>query len=280
MLAHLPNALERYPGGKRWLPALYSHKLPSPSPRGRFYEPCAGMGAVSFHYLRRGHRVVIGDVNPSVAGLYANLQGEHEHVIDLLHGLALAHQGAGARAEEVYYLAREAMNATPPASPLASALFLYNRRTCFNGLQRENADGENNVPFGFPSPRRDLVQREKLGAVARALQRAIIRRGDFAETTEDAKRGDVTYFDPPYVGEDDFVSYSAGGFTKDDRKRLGVLLRDLDRRGVRWLLSDKDADDARAVYGLWNVCEVSVRRSGSASPKGRGAACEILVCNF
>lgn len=238
------------------------------------------MAAVSFHYLREGHRVVIGDVNPRIVGVYRNLRERPAHVIELLTGFAMAHHAAGERAEQVYFYLRDVMNGADPASPLASAAFLYNRRTCFNGLQRENADGENNVPYGHPSPRKDLVQEAVVLAVARALQRAEIREGDFLVTTADARRGDIVYFDPPYVGEDGFVGYSVGGFSKEDRKRLGMVLRDLDQRGVRWLLSDKDADHARAVYGLWNVVEVSVRRSGAASPKGRGHAQEILVRNF
>ena len=238
------------------------------------------MAAVSFHYLREGHRVVIADVNPRIVGVYRNLRERPAHVIELLTGFAMAHAASGEKAEQVYYYLRDVMNGADPASPLASAAFLYSRRTCFNGLQRENADGENNVPYGHPSPGKDLVQERTLLAVARALQRAEVREGDFSVTTADARRGDVTYFDLPYVGEGDFVSYSAGGFTLADRKRCGAVLRDLDQRGVRWVLSDKDADAARAVYGLWNVVEVSVRRSGAATAKGRGSAREILVRNF
>ncbi len=84
----------------------------------------------------------------------------------------------------------------------------------------------------------------------------------------------------PYVAPGAFVSYGKGGFTLADRLRFGAWLRDLDRRGVRWTVTDTRSDHALSTFGLWSVDEVSVRRSVSATTKGRGKASEILVRNW
>lgn len=280
-----PETLGRWLGNKHWLPKLHAKRLPLPRPRGRFFDPCVGAGAVAIHYAKQGARVTIGDTNPRLIGVYRNITRNPEPVLRELARIAAEHR-ASPDPRAHYFAQRERFNATDPASAESAAGFLFVMNAGFNGVVRFNASGGCNTPYGEPAPGKDIVRAEEVRYLGKLLARAEVVLGDFSVTTEPAKRGDVVYFDPPYVAPAKdgktvgFVGYSAGGFTLADRKRLGVLLRDLDRRGVRWVLSDVSADHALAVYGLWNVTEVEVTRSVAAKGEKRGKAIEVLVSNF
>ena len=279
----IPESLDRYLGSKRWLPKLFPTLLPPPSRGGVFFEGFVGGGAVAFHYAQTGCRLVLGDANPRLIGAYRWIQKEPERLVSILDGFSSAQNAAGDRAPEVFALIRDTMNVTDPESPLSAAGLLYVIGTGFNGIYRVNRKGICNTPWGKPKPGKDLSRRLELLGMQRLLQRATFRCGDFEETVTPARRGDFVFFDPPYVGDagsGDFVGYAAGGWTEADRKRLGLVLRDLDRRGVRFLLSDKDGASPRSVYGLFRVIEAEVSRSVSAKPSGRGKVKELLVANF
>lgn len=287
-----PDSLGRWPGSKRWLPALHANLLPRPSQRGRFYDPCVGAGAMFIHYAKLGYRVVIGDTNDRLIGVYQHLITDPAAVAAELQRIAAEH-AASPDPKSYYFAQRNRFNKTAPADLASAAGFLFVMNAGFNGVTRFNAVGGCNTPYGEPDAGKDLVRAAELLALGKLMKkaRAVTRVADFEETTAPAGKGDIVYFDPPYVdppkkGTDGktrgagFVGYSAKGFTLADRKRLGVLLRDLDRRGVRWVLSDLSASHALAVYGLWNVIEVDVRRSVACKGEARGNAREVIVRNF
>ena len=298
MPAHVdavPESLGRWPGSKRWLPALHAARLPHPRKRGRFFEPCVGAGAVSIHYARQGHRVVLGDANPRLVGVWRHLLSDPSALVAALAIIAAEHDASSDK--KAFYLAHRARwNATDPASLESAAGFLFTMNAGFNGVMRFNQRGRCNTPYGEPDYGKDLVRAGEIVALGSLLKRARAEAvlGDFEVTTAPARRGDVVYFDPPFVrpaakkgaprqkgtAGAGFVGYSPKGFTLADRKRLGQLLRDLDQRGVLWVLSDVSADHALAVYGLWSVTEVNVRRSVAAKGDARGRACEVIVTNF
>lgn len=292
MSTEAPDALDRWQGGKRWLPALYAAHLPIPARGKPFYEPFVGAAAVSIHMLKRGHRVVMGDANPRLIGAYHHLRENAGKVVAILAAHAeaqracLTHETAKAHFVSV----RDTMNASEPGSLESAAAFLFMLRAGFNGIYRVNQRGGCNTPWGDPwalvdgvhTRSNDLVRADAFRALGKLLRRAEMRVGDFAETTSDAGRGAAIYLDSPYLGEKAkpaFVGYAEGGFTSADRKRLAMLLCDWDRRGVRWLLSDAATAGAGGAYGLWHVSEVEVRRSSSCKAQGRGKVLEILVTN-
>ncbi len=251
------------------------------------FDPFVGAGSVSIHYARAGCRVVMGDTNERLIGVYQHLLTDPLPVIEALRLLDLRHATAeDPRAS--YFAARAVFNASAPTSVESAAGFLWTMNAGFNGVVRFNQGGACNTPYGEPEPGKAPGRAHELVALGGLLRarRARLVVGDFEVTCADAKKGDVVYFDPPYVAPaalgkgPGFVGYSPGGFTLADRKRLGLFLRELDQRGALWVLSDLSADHALEVYGLWNVAEVSVRRSVAPKGKDRGRAREVIVTNF
>lgn len=282
-----PVALSRWQGGKRWLVETYPHLIPLPtSSRGRFFDACTGSAVLAIHALRQGRRVVMGDTNPRLISVYAHLQSDARAVVNSLAAFAEEHEAAthdGRTGSAVFYELRDRLNRSEPFSLESAALFLFIMNAGFNGLYRVNRRGICNTTYGDPKRGKDLVREDEMRALGKLLRRATPLCLDFAELCEEAKRGDTAFFDPPYVadkGRPGFVSYSEKGFRRADQQRLGQVLRDLDQRGVRWLLTDAATECAGSAHGLWNVRVVDVRRSGSARSKGRGTARELLVSNW
>lgn len=228
----------------------------------------------------------MADTNPRLIGCYRAIRDQPGPLVEALRDLEiryrLAEQVGADEAKARFGHIRDEMNAENAATLESAAGFLFVVRAGFNGVYRVNQQGVCNTPTGEPAPGKDLVREDELLELHKLLRRATLHTGDFEGTCDGARRGDVVYFDPPYVadkGRPSFVSYAAGGFRRADQKRLAVVLRDLDTRGVRWLLSDAATENAASVYGLWNVTEVDVLRSCSGKAKGRGTARELLVSN-
>ena len=269
-------ALSRYLGSKTWLVRSYPHLIPEPSRGRRAYDCTAGACSIPLHWLARGHRVVIGDANPRLIGTLRNLQTRPDAVIAELTALAAVHaqQGKG-----WFVAVRYNLNAADPASVESSARFLFVLRAGFNGLWRENGKGECNTPYGDPKPGKDLVRADELRTIAALLKRAEIRLGDFEATSADIGAGCALLADPPYVDRSAFVGYSRRGFTLKDRLRLTAWLRALDKRGVRWTLTDVATPESMAAHGLWSVDILTVRRSVAANGT-RESAKELVVRNW
>lgn len=278
-----PKRLVRWVGGKGgdWL-AKHAHLLPLPRRGGRAFDVFAGGCSVSLWYLAQGYRVVMGDTNPRLIGCLRNLRERPDAVIGQLSAEASAYQDAADRRAD-FYLRREHLNRLPAVTLAASALFLFILRAGFNGLWRENAAGECNTTWGDPSPSKDIVRADELRAIAELLQNADIRHGDFEVTGADISKADAAFCDAPYVPDvkgKAFTGYSKGGFNLNDRARLAMWLRSLDKRGIRWTATDARTDHALATYGLCAVDEVDVRRSVAAKGSARSNARELVVRNW
>ena len=101
---------------------------------------------------------------------------------------------------------------------------------------------------------------------------------DFSWVLMVAQPGDLVYFDPPYLSEKGFVSYSAGGFSLGDHLRLREVALELVDRGVAVRISNASSVEARELYTGFSVVDMSARRPINCQGSGRGEAAEILVC--
>lgn len=204
----LPPPL-KWAGGKRWLVRHLLEYWDGHEDR-RLVEPFAGGLAVTLGLLPA--RALLNDANPHLIAFYRWLQ----------RGLDVRSAGitfANDRAVYAHNRTRfnELIREGSADSAEAAALFYYLNRTGYNGLCRFNARGYFNVPFGrYKQP----PYREDFEPYRRVLSNYEFTHGDFESMH--VRRGDFLYADPPYDVE--FTSYSAGGFTWEDQKRLAQWL--------------------------------------------------------
>jgi len=236
----------------------------------RYHEPFVGGGAMFFAVAPR--RAVLSDANGELIHCWRQVRDDVHAVLDAL-------------SEHVYDRARfEAVRALDPVRlPAAerAARFIYLNKTCFNGLWRVNRAGRFNVPFGrYKNP--TFLDPGLLLRASRALRDVQIHRAPFEIALQRAAPGDFVYLDPPYdpVSQTaSFTSYTRDAFTWADQERLAAECASLDRRGVRFLLSNSATPRIRALYRAFEQRLVRAPRHISCKGGGRGHVDELLVFN-
>lgn len=235
----------------------------------RYFEPMVGSG-VLFLSLRP-KQAVLADENPELITCY---QIVRDQVESLIHALS-QHRNTS---DHYHRLRAQVPSTLDPVERAARFIFL--NKTCYNGLYRVNRDGHFNVPYGRDA-RANFLDSDTLRRVSAQLQGVQLRCGDFAEACQDAARGDLLYFDPPYLGAStSSIRYSRQGFSELAHRRLAALVRDLDRRGCLVMVSNSNLPLVHKLYLGYRIDIVHLRRTVNANAAGRAGWDELLIRNF
>ena len=247
----------RWAGGKsRLLGAL----LPfAPSKFRNYHEPFLGSGAMFFALRSRAQACFLSDLNTELVNLWRVVQQEPEAFLAHIQPY-FKRQG-----EDEYYVVRDE---SPDHHLERAARFFYLNQTAWNGLWRENKLGVFNVPWGARQFRG--VERSFLSQVSLALQAVTVSESDFREAADRTQRGDFIYFDPPYLPISDtskFAGYNGKRFRKHDLEELADICKSLSKRGVHWMVSNRDNEHIREIFSHATVVPFTTRRSVAAQTK-------------
>jgi DNA adenine methylase len=261
-----PRPILKWAGGKQ---ALSARLLPSfPLHFDRYFEPFLG-GASVFLALRPA-RAVLCDRNVWLIETYRAVRD---------HAGEVARELGSLRNTREEFLRLRALDPAALDPPRRAAHLIYLNKTCFRGLFRVNRAGRFNVPYGAYDRR--YFDRANLEAFAEALRGVELRAGDFEAGLAGIAAGDFAYLDPPYHrlgGYSDFNRYTEEPFGEGDHARLAAGCRELDRRGVRWALTQSDTALVRRLFAGFRVQEIGARREINLSA-GRRDVVELLVTN-
>jgi DNA adenine methylase len=161
-----------------------------------------------------------------------------------------------------------------------AARVIYLNKTAFRGLWRVNRQGRFNTPYGEYD--RPYYNRATLLAASAALKHAEIRHASFREILLKAEPGDWVYADPPYVPDrawGDFTRYTAGRFGPSDQEGLADLLGQLDRDGVRWLLTNSNTKMIRTLYAGYKIQVIATRRDITLQAMDRESV-DLVITNY
>lgn len=190
-------------GGKSWFVGLFSN-LVAGTKYQTLVELFAGGAAISL--AREEHSAVLNDVNLGLTATYRAIQ----------RGEVIAQPMCTGKSHYQVIRERYNINKLKPFHPTLAEDFLFLNRFGFNGLYRENAIGEFNVPWNkkLEVPPRDL-----------APYQALLRNWTITTRSFDSllfAPGDLIYADPPY--DEGFSQYSRGGFGWEEQENLARLL--------------------------------------------------------
>lgn len=181
----------KWVGGKRQLLPTLLTVLPENF--GKYYEPFVGGGALFFEL--EPSEAVINDSNNELILTYEVIKKDVESLIKELKKHA---ENNG----KEYYLELRAVDRDSRIRQMTdverAARILYMLRVDFNGLYRVNSKNQFNVPYGkYKNPR--ILDVENLKNISTYLNNENIEilNGDFEVAVENAKEGDLVYFDPP-----------------------------------------------------------------------------------
>ena len=268
----------KWAGGKRQI--LNELKKYIPYDYDTYYEPFVGGGAVLFELSPKN--AVLNDYNEELINVYRCLKDENNFtkMIKELNNHETNHS------EEHYFnirnLDRDKTKFKKLADYKRAARTIYLNKACFNGLYRVNSKNEFNVPFN-KKEKVNTYDGENLGIIHSYFNFNNVKmlNCDFAEAIKNAKKGDFVYFDPPYDSETStFNSYTENGFGKEEQIRLCELFKDLDKKGVKCMLSNHNTKFFNELYEGFNIYVIEAKRNINANGKKRGKVEELIVTNF
>lgn len=257
----------RWAGGKsRLLPRILSHV---PDRINNYYEPFLGGGAVFLACAARVFgRSHLADLNENLIAAWIAMR-DHQSELRPFLDWYLANDS-----KEFYY---EVRSATPISLVEKAARFFYLNGVSWNHLWRENSrTGAMNVPWG--DRRFKGIDEATMTAIGNILAGADIVAADFREVLESATCGDFIYLDPPYLpiftrpGVEKeptakFNKYTAKTFELPDLVDLADICDGLSRRGVRWVMSNRDTEEVRELFPGAEIIRFTTHRSLAAQSR-------------
>lgn len=228
-----------------------------------YYEPFIGGGSVMYELLRqidagniRCRNIVCSDLNKDLIDIwnifknpdtrkmlyeyYCDMHRQLRERAGLKEGDKIGNKEINndyvRKAQTLFYETRERFNSLPSDHELRPYMFYWLMRTSFNGIVRYNKKGLFNSPFHVGgqmgiSPAELQTVFDSWGRLFDANDITFIN-DSYENVLSNAKEGDLVYMDPPYAKIGGL--YFAEGFSED---MFWGVLRDLNDRGVRWLLS-------------------------------------------
>lgn len=258
----------------KWLGNKYRliHHLAPLLPEGkRLVEPFTGSGAVFMNSEYPSY--LLAEQNSDLVFLYQSLQKEGLKFIQYCKQFFSEINNS----EIKFYELRDKFNAIKDKRRRA-AIFLYLNRHGYNGLCRYNQQGKFNVPFGrYDKPY--FPQKEMLHFFEKS-QKCHFIHGDFLETLNQAKIGDVIYCDPPYAPlthTANFTSYTDKQFGLKQQKLLAQLAKKLANRGIPVIISNHDTEFTRQCYQDAKIKSFEIQRFISCQGKKRTKVRELIA---
>ncbi|WP_286081173.1 DNA adenine methylase [Parablautia intestinalis] len=273
---HLVAPVVKWVGGKRQLlddlTPLFPKRITS------YCEPFLGGGAVLFKL--QPDIAYVNDINSELIQMYEVIRDNVDELIALL--------GEHSNEEEHFYRVRDWDRDKKQYEQLTevqkAARVIYLNKTCYNGLFRVNNAGEFNTPFGhYKNP--NIVNEPVLRAVSSYFGRAQVTFSsvDYAQVLADVEKETFVYLDPPYdpvSGTANFTSYAKGGFDRQEQIRLRQCCDELNRHGIKFMLSNSATDFIIDQYAAYNITIVKAKRAINSDGTKRGQVDEVVVRNY
>lgn len=267
----------KWVGGKRKLIPEIKKMLPGGLSKYTYYEPFVGGGALLFDL--QPTQAVINDSNEELINVYTVIRDHPKELIDELK----KHKNT----PEYFYEIRS-MDRKPIFNNISNieraSRIIYLNKTCYNGLYRVNNSGKFNSPFGkYKNP--NIINESVIKAVSNYLNNAQVEilNVDYEVPLRNVSKNAFVYLDPPYhpiSKSSNFTGYVRGGWGEKDQLRLRDICNNLNKKGVKFLLSNSSSDFIKEIYDEYNIHTVRASRSINSDSSKRGKVDELLIRNY
>jgi len=237
----------------------------------RYVEPFAGSACLFFAI--KPPKAILGDLNPELIATFIEVKYRIREVLAELKKLQPE--------DKQEYLRLRAIDISTMTPPARAARFIYLNRYCFNGIYRTNLAGQFNVPYSGircgSVPPDEVFQK-----CSNRLRRARFVNGDFEQVLAQAQKGDFVYMDPPFVvrARRVFRQYDPSTFTHEDIVRLRGWMERLNAKGINFVVSYAESDEADVLKKNFSHETVAVRRHIAGFARHRAITNEVLISNI
>jgi DNA adenine methylase len=260
----------KYQGGKSKELPLIKQLLPNQFTR--VVEPFCGGAAVSFGL---GYNSLMSDINRDVINLYSVVANESLYPnlqVRVNELKTLEHDDL----EKEFYAARDVINSLWESSNTYTRALSYIilRQLCFSGMERYNAKGEFNVPFGHYKRFSCNLSPDHHEYLKRNCS---FRYGSFVDLFDQIDANDFVFIDPPYLER---LGYTQGdGGLKLHEDLLGCLKA---TKG-RWMIIHSDHEFYRDSYKDFNIIEKDfayAQRFGKNKDHSGASVKHLYITNY
>lgn len=290
----------KWVGGKTQLLNNIIDKIPCSM--NNYHEIFLGGGSVlllllsleKYKKIEIKKKIYVYDINKRLINVYKHIQKNKDELFkfitkyineydlikgDIINRKAKTVDESKTSKESYYYWVRSIFNNMDKDSVECSAIFMFLNKTCFRGMYREGPNGFN-VPFGHYSKTPSIITREELDKVSDLIKDVEFIDSDFKESMKNISEGDFVYLDPPYVPETNksFVGYVNDGFDIDMHKSLFNEILKLDKKGVKFLMSNSKMELVLKNFEGYNSEDIVARRAIN-SKKPESTTTEVLIYN-
>ena len=221
---------------------------------------------------------IINDINYELITCYETIKNDDINLLKKIDQYAKNHS------KNFFYKIR---NINEEKNIDIAARFMYLNKTCFNGMYRVNSKGKFNVPFnGKKKEELKIYDKENIKNWNKFLNTNNIEifNKNFSEILDMAEDGDFVYCDPPYdyeEGTSGFDSYNKDSFGQKNQILLANKLKELDKRNVKWMLSNHNTKLINELYKDFNIIKISTNRMiNSNASKRINTGNEVVVINY
>lgn len=270
------SPIVKWAGGKTQLLDAINALIPNDF--ATYHEPFLGGGATLLS--NQPKNAIINDLNYELMTTYNVIKHDITPLIKELKDMIKQHNTNNAK--DFYMTVREQEILNLNDIEIA-ARFLYLNKTGFNGLYRVNSQGKFNVPFN----KKDMIKNSTVFSETnlRNLNKyfnennIIILNEDFNEALKKVKENDFVFIDSPY--DEAYTSYQKGGFHEKEHKELAERLIELDKKGVKWIVTNHNTKLIQSLYNQFDFYEIPVNRFiNSDAQKRSNATNEVLILNY
>ena len=290
----------KWVGGKTQLLNNIIDKIPCSM--NNYHEIFLGGGSVlllllsleKYKKIEIKNKIYVYDINKRLINVYKHIQKNKDELFkfitkyineydlikgDIINRKAKTVDESKTSKESYYYWVRSIFNNMDKDSVECSAIFMFLNKTCFRGMYREGPNGFN-VPFGHYSKTPSIITREELDKVSDLIKDVEFIDSDFKESMKNISEGDFVYLDPPYVPETNksFVGYVNDGFDIDMHKSLFNEILKLDKKGVKFLMSNSKVELVLKNFEGYNSEDIVARRAINSKKPG-STTTEVLIYN-
>lgn len=256
----------RWVGGKKQSLKIISELIPKQF--NKFVEPFVGGGYIFL--VNEPKQLIINDINKELMTTYLVIKNHLQALISSLKKHAENHG-------KDYYQELKKIKVEDLDDIKLASRFLYLNKAGFNGLYRLNRKGIFNVAFGDKVIIN--VNEKNLLNISDYLNRddCQIFNIDYQELLYLVEKNDFLFVDPPY--DEQYNGYT--GLGKFNQEELFNFLKDCDKKGVKWLLTNNNTEKIRELYKDYN-CRVEKANSViNCNSKGRkNNREEIFFANY
>ncbi len=277
----------KWVGGKTKLLSYIEKNLPKELKKRKFnyVEPFLGGGAVFFHLVQKFNieKAHLNDINNKLINTYKDVRDKTPELIQKLKKLETDYYGSSRK--KVFFLEQRAKFNSLEKSVQKSAIFIFLNKTGFNGMYRENSQGEYNIPFGqMKDP--VICNKDLLEKTSKLLKdKDIVFSSKSFEKLIITETDTFYYLDPPYrpiSTTSSFTDYTKSVFNDKTQLSLKKYCDKIDKNGSFFMQSNSYSEDGffQKLYQNRKINNLKVMRTISADGSKRSKAKEIIIRNY